>query len=141
MAKLPQGWRVYGRDDPDRKFRLTKGLVARYRATEVLGWPLTLHRFGLWSLIVIGLIALGWRMLNREPPPPPPHPSTWSAEMRAKHQAARPSCDAARAAGLAAASKGYPGYWPHLDADNDGISCEWSLGIPSISLRTLIGGK
>lgn len=95
----------------------------------------------LWSLILISVMVLGWRMLNREPLPQPPHPSTWPAEMKAKHMAARKSCEAARATGLAPATKGYPGYWPHLDADNDGVSCEWSFGTPGIWLRTLMGGS
>lgn len=41
-----------------------------------------------------------------------------------KHIAAYPRCSAARAVGLAPALRGQPGYWPHLDADQDGIACE-----------------
>ena len=36
------------------------------------------------------------------------------------------NCDAARAAGAAPMRWGQPGYAPHLDADGDGIACEWS---------------
>ncbi|MBM6579218.1 excalibur calcium-binding domain-containing protein [Microvirga sp. BT689] len=146
MLKLPNGWQVYERSDPDGTVPRSRLLVTHHKNAEAWrGWfvhrRLALQKIALWGLIAISLGLLSWRMLSHEPLPPPPHPSTWSAEMRAKHQIARPSCDAARAAGLAPARKGYPGYWPHLDADNDGMSCEWFFDISSISLRTLIGGK
>ncbi|MFA7295622.1 MAG: excalibur calcium-binding domain-containing protein [Dehalococcoidia bacterium] len=35
-----------------------------------------------------------------------------------------PSCDAARAAGVAPMKRGEPGYRPGLDRDNDGIACD-----------------
>jgi hypothetical protein len=38
------------------------------------------------------------------------------------------SCDAARAAGAAPMRRGQPGYSSHLDADGDGIACEWPGG-------------
>ncbi|MCC7281661.1 MAG: excalibur calcium-binding domain-containing protein [Acetobacteraceae bacterium] len=41
-----------------------------------------------------------------------------------RHQLAARSCSAARAVSLAPARIGEPGYWPHLDADRDGIACE-----------------
>lgn len=41
-----------------------------------------------------------------------------------RHQIAARNCDAARSVGLAPAYRGQPGYWPQLDADDDGISCE-----------------
>jgi hypothetical protein len=49
-------------------------------------------------------------------------------ETRHRHQAAARSCDASRALGLAPAMRGQPGYWPHLDADRDGVACEPWLG-------------
>jgi hypothetical protein len=36
------------------------------------------------------------------------------------------TCAAARAAGAAPLRRGQPGYASHLDADGDGIACEWS---------------
>src|SRR5262245_33204568 len=39
-----------------------------------------------------------------------------------RHMLAAPSCDAARAVGLAPALRGQPGYWPKHDADGDGIA-------------------
>jgi Excalibur calcium-binding domain len=36
------------------------------------------------------------------------------------------NCAAARAAGAAPLRRGQPGYAYHLDADGDGIACEWS---------------
>ncbi|MEU6601633.1 excalibur calcium-binding domain-containing protein [Streptomyces flaveolus] len=35
------------------------------------------------------------------------------------------NCADARAAGAAPVYRGEPGYGPHLDADNDGIGCDW----------------
>ncbi|MBV1799404.1 excalibur calcium-binding domain-containing protein [Siccirubricoccus sp. G192] len=48
----------------------------------------------------------------------------WPVEVTVRHGLAFRNCDAARAAGLAPAKRGQPGYWKHLDADGDGISCE-----------------
>lgn len=50
--------------------------------------------------------------------------SPWPISVTLRHYAARPNCDAARTVGLAPAMRGQPGYWNHLDADNDGKSCE-----------------
>lgn len=47
-----------------------------------------------------------------------------SVAVAARHVAAAPNCDAARAQGLAPAYRGAPGYYPWHDADNDGIACE-----------------
>ena len=50
------------------------------------------------------------------------------------------SCDAVRAAGLAPAAIGSPGYSPHLDADSDGIACEPWVGDPvTLDLPRLSG--
>ncbi|PVE20515.1 hypothetical protein DC522_31845 [Microvirga sp. KLBC 81] len=35
------------------------------------------------------------------------------------------TCAQARAAGAAPIARGNPDYAPHLDADGDGIACEW----------------
>ncbi|WP_303830758.1 excalibur calcium-binding domain-containing protein [Asticcacaulis taihuensis] len=51
-------------------------------------------------------------------------PAAWTAEMQAKHLAARAGCREAQAQGLTPAHRGQPGYWPEWDGDNDGISCE-----------------
>ncbi|WP_424138720.1 excalibur calcium-binding domain-containing protein [Roseomonas chloroacetimidivorans] len=47
-----------------------------------------------------------------------------SLTVEARHRLAARNCDTARAVGLAPAGRGEPGYWPHLDADNDGVACE-----------------
>jgi hypothetical protein len=51
-------------------------------------------------------------------------PASWSWKERLLHVAAGPNCAAARAAGLAPARRGEPGYFVRHDADNDGIACE-----------------
>jgi hypothetical protein len=50
--------------------------------------------------------------------------SPWPALITIKHYAASRNCATARSLGLAPASRGKPGYWPHLDADDDGVACE-----------------
>jgi hypothetical protein len=48
----------------------------------------------------------------------------WPMSTALRHLAAAPGCAAARAVGLAPASRGQPGYWGQLDGDADGVSCE-----------------
>ena len=50
--------------------------------------------------------------------------SPWPPLTTVRHLSAIPNCDTARLLGLAPARRGQPGYWPHLDADDDGIACE-----------------
>ncbi len=50
--------------------------------------------------------------------------SPWPPLVTLRHLAALPDCSVARFVGLAPANMGAPGYWPKLDADSDGISCE-----------------
>jgi hypothetical protein len=47
----------------------------------------------------------------------------WGWTLAIRHHAARASCDSARLMGLAPAAEGQPGYWPHLDGNDDGWSC------------------
>lgn len=60
-------------------------------------------------------VALCWALLSFIP---------WHPLEVLKHVAASPNCSAARAVGVAPSYRGRPGYWPWLDADKDGISCE-----------------
>lgn len=46
------------------------------------------------------------------------------AVVQIQHRIAYFNCEAARAVKLAPARIGQPGYWRHLDTNNDGISCE-----------------
>jgi hypothetical protein len=48
----------------------------------------------------------------------------WPLATTTRHFLAWPNCGAAREVGLAPAFRGTPGYWPHHDADKDGIACE-----------------
>lgn len=72
-----------------------------------LSWKLTI-------LAVLGLMAHAviYPSSNRD------------ASKTVRHFLAEPNCRAARSVGLAEARRGQPGYWPHLDRDNDGIACE-----------------
>jgi hypothetical protein len=114
MAKLPKEWRVYARGDPDGEFRRYRTHVNQCKTAEARRQRIrqlrrAFRQTALWGLILAAIVALGWRMLTLKPLPPPPPPSAWPAEIRAKHMAASRSCDAARAAGLAPATRGYPG--------------------------------
>ncbi|MGA9443578.1 MAG: excalibur calcium-binding domain-containing protein [Methyloceanibacter sp.] len=40
------------------------------------------------------------------------------------HLFAYANCSTAEVVGFAPARRGKPTYWPHLDADNDGVACE-----------------
>jgi hypothetical protein len=71
------------------------------------------------TLVVTGAItggSLAWWLTTLPP--------SWSLKDRLLHLAAAPNCAAARAAGLAPARRGEPGYFVRHDADNDGIACE-----------------
>ena len=48
----------------------------------------------------------------------------WPPLTTVRHLAVIPNCDTARLLGLAPSRRGQPGYWSHLDADDDGIACE-----------------
>lgn len=48
----------------------------------------------------------------------------WPLETAARHLAAAAGCPVARAVGLAPAKAGQPGYWPWLDRERDGMTCE-----------------
>lgn len=50
--------------------------------------------------------------------------SPWPVGTTLRHFAAAPSCDAARAVGLAPAHIGEPGYWSFHDAHRIGVACE-----------------
>jgi hypothetical protein len=68
----------------------------------------------IFALVAIATFAIAWALAN----------SPWPLVDTLKHLAAFPNCSAARAVGLAPASKGAPGYWAHHDADDDGMACE-----------------
>lgn len=41
-----------------------------------------------------------------------------------RHLIAAAGCPAARLAGVAPSVEGFAGYWPYLDSDHNGVSCE-----------------
>lgn len=49
----------------------------------------------------------------------------WPPFLVLRHLMSAANCATASAMRLAPARRGEPGYWPGLDADNDGIACEW----------------
>ena len=48
----------------------------------------------------------------------------WPALLTLKHLAAAGGCSTARLLELAPVRDGEPGYWSHLDRDEDGVACE-----------------
>lgn len=94
----------------NRRFR---EISRRYERAMVLR---RLYRWAkMLALAAIGVALLYWGFTSLTP---------WPLTAALKHLAAFPSCEAARAVGVAPASKGEPGYWQRHDADGDGTACE-----------------
>ena len=90
-----------------RRMRSASGMARFHRVVRmvaVIGSPII-------------LFAIGIALYPRQFPD-----RSWTTE--AAHMIASANCAMARVVGLAAAYRGQPGYWPHLDADHDGIACE-----------------
>jgi hypothetical protein len=95
----------------------------RYRRQRLLEW------LGLAALVAVGGCAALWAFLAYGPALPSlPALSFGSSPSVAQVRSIGPfrNCAAARAAGAAPLRWGQPGYAPHLDADGDGIACEWT---------------
>lgn len=145
MKRSPEGRRVHNDSDPYEEFRRYKEFVAKHKRAQARGErKLRLIRYlrtgAVLVLALVGALALAWGLSALKAHSVPPHPSTWSVSIQGKHMAASQGCDSAHAVGLAPAFRGRPGYWPHLDRDNDGIACETTfLGILRAWIRPLFG--
>jgi hypothetical protein len=73
------------------------------------------RRAGLLALTAIGAGAFYFALTSLSP---------WPPLLTLRHFAAFPTCNAARAVGLAPAYRGQPGYWSVHDEDDDGEACE-----------------
>jgi hypothetical protein len=80
------------------------------------------------GLAALGGAALIWAAFSYGPAVRPWLSSFGSSPSAAQATSIGPfrNCAAARAAGAAPLRRGQPGYAYHLDADGDGIACEWS---------------
>ena len=89
----------------------------RYRRQRLI------RRFGLAALVAVASLVSAGAFLSYAP-----SLSFGSSPSVAQVRNFGPfrNCDAARAAGAAPMRWGQPGYAPHLDADGDGIACEWT---------------
>jgi Excalibur calcium-binding domain len=121
-------------DNPERLFRTLNRQYRRYKLRKFL------RRFGLLALATTASCAAVWAFLSFESlsglvpgaspevrvwrpgssGPSSPSVSVWQGGGSFRN------CAAARAAGAAPLRRGQPGYSSHLDADGDGIACEWS---------------
>lgn len=111
MLALQRRFRAIG-ERYDRRKRI-EALLRRARR-----WAST------WGLVGLAALNVYLALLYFGP---------WPPLMTLRHLAAYPNCNSARAVALAPARRGEPGYWPRLDADNDGIACEvWSGAQPAI---------
>lgn len=96
------------------------GGTHRWRRSGSAPWRARLRREApIASLICLPiiLVAIGVALYPRRFPD-----RSWTIEIA--HAIAATNCASARMMGLAPAGRGKPGYWPHLDRDNDGIACE-----------------
>jgi hypothetical protein len=73
--------------------------------------------FGLKVAIVLFVLGAGWSFGIR-------HFGFTSDLDAVKHIAAAAGCDAARFVGVAPVKEGQPGYWDHLDIDQDTVACD-----------------
>jgi endonuclease YncB( thermonuclease family) len=128
MKLVPSGWRVYHARGSEQELRRLKRSVRAISRRH--GRTTRPRRVARWAMVLapaaILLGALGWQVAA----------SPWPPLVAVKHLLAAPNCDAARAAGLAPANRGAPGYYPSHDRDRDGISCEpW----PRAGAEELVG--
>jgi hypothetical protein len=122
-------------EDPARLYRALMRRHRRYLLQKHLRW------FGMPVLAAMGSCAAVWAFLSFESlpglaPSASPSVTVWrpgssgpSSPSISVWQGGGSSfrnCAAARAAGAAPLRRGQPGYGSHLDADADGIACEWS---------------
>ncbi|MGF9763378.1 excalibur calcium-binding domain-containing protein [Microvirga sp. 0TCS3.31] len=91
----------------------------RYRRRRLV------ERFGLSALAADGGCAAVWAFLSYGLALPSLSFGSSSSAPQVSEGPFR-NCAAARAAGAAPLHRGQPGYAYHLDADSDGIACEWT---------------
>lgn len=71
------------------------------------------------TLAVVSVLVAGMSLLTSLQ-----YGSRDGAVVQIQHRIAYMGCGAARAVSLAPARIGQPGYWRHLDRNNNGVSCE-----------------
>jgi hypothetical protein len=89
----------------------------RQRLVERLGWS---------ALATVGGCTAVWAFLSYGPALDPSLSFNSSSSVTPVSYGPFRTCADARAAGAAPLLRGQPGYAYHLDADGDGIACEWS---------------
>ena len=109
----PKGWRIYS--NPNQR-TAKRGLDVSFQKNDGRKKRQSFYRvIGIAIIAVIGIAGLYYALTASSP---------WPPILTLRHIAAAPSCDAARAVGLAPAMQGEPGYYSKHDRDKDGIACE-----------------
>lgn len=81
---------------------------------------------GLTALAAVGGCAAVWAFLSYGPALPSLSFGSSLSVVQVKSVGPFRNCAAAHASGAAPLQRGQPGYAYHLDADGDGIACEWT---------------
>jgi hypothetical protein len=111
MPHLPAPNPVRPGPGPGERLR---NLQARFRAVSTRHDRPNKLRIMIAGSFVIAALAVAWGLYS----------SPWPVTTTLRHLTSAISCERARWVGLAPARYSQPGYWKHLDRDQDGIACE-----------------
>lgn len=132
MPEAPWG-EPHDPDDPSTRaayeeFRAYRALNRRYhdQVRRQQRRERLMRRLVQPGLIAFGSAAALWATLSYGPALRPLLSSGSSLSAAQVSHGPFRTCADARAAGAAPLRRGQPGYGLHLDADGDGIACEWS---------------
>jgi hypothetical protein len=117
MPSAPDNWIVREGRDPEKELHSIQKRFSRIarrheRRLRLLSLLNESRRAVLPASIVF---AVAFAAFYFSPFPP---------RVTVEHVLAFPNCAMAHVAGLFPSRRGEPGYWPHLDRDDDGIACE-----------------
>jgi hypothetical protein len=116
-----------------RRLQRERNLESRRRHERAMKYRQLFRRIRAWSpigpvslIVILGLVAAYYQgNLSAARLGEAGSSRAWSDDLIRRHHQASRNCASAYAVGLAPARRGEPGYWDHLDADHDGVSCEW----------------
>lgn len=117
MPPTPDNWIVREGRDPEKELRsIQKRFSLITRRHERRLWLQSVLNESRRALLAASVIfAVTFLTFSLSPFPP---------LITVGHVSAFPNCAVAHIVGLAPSRRGEPGYWSHLDRDDDGIACE-----------------